>query len=158
MEESRSHPPATSLTFACMYEDADFVATRRCNARNTPTALNNKQARLCPVSFPLNLMQIHPQTCGGIAFSPGTCVHAGGPKSCGHRVFYIHLGCRTNSATHPSFRFWKRRVLDGHSLLSGEPSVSSTAGRLGSTEADLTKSSTAGGDGDFPATIMYCKI
>lgn len=43
-------------------------------------------------------------------------------------------------------------------MLSGDASVRSTAGRLGSTEADLTKSSTAGGEGDFPATIMYCKF
>lgn len=63
-----------------------------------------------------------------------------------------------HSVTHPLFRARRRFVDEEHFLLSVVASVSSTAGRLGSTEADLTKSSTAGGDGAFPETIMYCNI
>lgn len=55
---------------------------------------------------------------------------------------------------HLRFRDWVRRVALGHFLLVGEASVRSTAGRLGRTEADLMKSSTAVVGGDLPATIM----
>lgn len=59
---------------------------------------------------------------------------------------------------HLIFRCWLRRVTSGQFPLVGEASVRSTAGRLGRTEADLTKSSTAGGAGCLPATIMNCEI
>ncbi len=48
--------------------------------------------------------------------------------------------------------------MPGQFLLSVVASVRSTAGRLGRTEADLMKSSTPGGAGCLPWTIMYFKF
>lgn len=155
--------PATDYSSTKFYfqRDADFLPSRPFFARK-----KLRFSTTCRYAFVLSLfhrtsrsnphLQVSPySTCERVAVYPGASAHAGG-----HAVptkFYSRDEVPT-SVTHPSFRFCEWRVREGHSLLSGDASVSSTAGRLGSTEADLIKSSTAGGDGDLPATIMYCKF
>lgn len=60
-----------------------------------------------------------------------------------------------HSATHISFLRLRRLKVPGQFLLSVVASVRRTAGRLGRTEADLMKSSTPGGAGCLPCTIIY---